>query len=93
MDLPPVPSGIPLQGLPRVEDLNFFAYSDGFMRNRLRSVRKVQQLIANAACGRTGPQVSKRYNEGLRLMATEQLEPLNLFLRSYITGLEDDVDG
>jgi hypothetical protein len=92
-DLLPAPLGIPMQGLPSVEDLNFFAYSDEFMRNRLRSLLKVRELIANAACGQDGPQVSKRYNEGLRLMSPEQLKPLNLFLCSYIAGLEGDMDG
>src|SRR6202034_1061570 len=67
------PSGIPQQGLPRVEDLNFFAPSGDFIRNRLRSLRKVANLIASIVSGQAGgPQVSKRYNEGLRLMKREQ---------------------
>jgi hypothetical protein len=89
-DLLPDPSGIPLQGLPRVEDLNFFAHSDGFLKNRLKSIRRVQELIACAVCGQPGPRISKRYNEGLQLMRPEQLEPLNQFLRMYLAGLEDD---
>jgi hypothetical protein len=90
-DLLPDPSGIPLQGLPRVEDLNFFAYSDDFMMSRLKSIQKVQALIAHTICGEPGPQVSKRYNEGLRLMPSEQLEPLNQFLLRYVSGLEGDL--
>jgi hypothetical protein len=89
-DLLPDPSGIPLQGLPRVEDLNYFAYSDDFMMSRLRSIRRVQELVSNAACGQPGPKVSKRYNEGLRLMSTERLQPLSIFLSRYLAGLEDD---
>jgi hypothetical protein len=90
-DLLPDPSGIPLQGLPRVEDLNFFAYSDDFIMSRLKSIQKVQALIAHTICGEPGPQVSKRYNEGLRLMPSEQLVPLNQFLLRYVSGLEDDL--
>jgi hypothetical protein len=89
-DLLPDPSGIPLQGLPRTEDLNFFAYSDDFMMSRLRSIEKVQVLISHAALGQAGPQVSKRYNEGLQLISPEQLEPLNQFLSKYTAGLQDD---
>jgi hypothetical protein len=90
-DLLPDPSGIPLQGLPRVEDLNFFVYSHDFMMSRLESIQKVQVLIAHTMRRQAGPQVSKRYNEGLRLMPPEQLESLNQFLLRYVTGLEDDL--
>jgi hypothetical protein len=89
-DLLPDPSGIPLQGLPRTEDLNFFAYSNEFILSRLKSLKKVQNLIAFSACGQVGPKVSKRYNEGLLLMSPEQLEPLNQFLSEYVAGLQDD---
>jgi hypothetical protein len=91
-DLLPDPSGVPLQGLPRVEDLNFFGYSNDFIGNRLKSIRKVQELIAHAVCGQPGPYVSKRYNEGLQTMRPEQLEPLNQFLCTYLAGLEDDFE-
>jgi hypothetical protein len=83
-------AGTLLQGLPRTEDLNFFAYSDDFMMSRLESIQKVQVLIAHAARGQAGPKVSKRYNEGLELMLPEQLEPLNQFLIKYVAGLQDD---
>ena len=84
----PDPSGIPLQGLPRIDDLNFFEYTQDFFISRLRSIRKVQELIASACRSEPGPKVSKRYNEGLMLMAASQLEPLNEFLESYLNGLE-----
>jgi hypothetical protein len=87
-ELLPEPSGIPLQGLPRVEDLNFFDCSRDFMTNRVRSVRKVQELISCVCRGEPGPKVSKRYNEGLGLMTPHQLEPLNQFLTNYLNGLE-----
>ena len=86
----PDPSGIPLQGLPRLDDLNFFEYTDNFVMGRLRSIRKVQELIASAVRGDEGPKVSKRYNEGLMLMSSSQLEPLSQFLSSYLRGLETD---
>jgi hypothetical protein len=89
-DLLPDPSGIPSQGLPRIEELNFFAYSDDFVRNRIRWMRKVHELIAHAVFGQIGPSISKRYNEGLRLMPPEQLEHLNQFLHRYVAGLEND---
>jgi hypothetical protein len=91
-NLLPDPSGIPPQGLPGIEELNFFSYSDDFLRKRLRTIQKVQELVIGAIDGQTGPKVSKRYNEGLLLVPPEQLEPLNRFLRLYITGLEDDCD-
>lgn len=84
----PDPSGIPLQGLPRIEDLNFFECSEDFLISRLRSIRKVHQLIASASRGDKGPKVSKRYNEGLILMTAGQLDPLNEFLSDYLRGLE-----
>jgi hypothetical protein len=87
-ELLPDPSGIPLQGLPRLDDLNFFGYTDEFLMSRLRSLRKVQELITSAVRGEAGPKVSKRYNEGLMLMSSSQLEPLNQFLSSYLSGLE-----
>jgi hypothetical protein len=83
--------GIPPQGLPRIDDLNFFAYSDDFIMSRLKSIQKVQALIAHTIRGQTRPRVSKRYDEGLRLMPPEQLEPLNQFLLGYVAGLEDDL--
>lgn len=86
----PDPSGIPLQGLPRLEDLNFFEYTQNFFISRLQSIRKAQQLIVSASRGDSGPRVSKRYNEGLRLMTASQLEPLNEFLSSYLHGLETE---
>lgn len=84
----PDPSGIPPQGLPRIEDLNFFKYTEEFFMNRSRSIRKVQELIASACRGEPGPKVSKRYNEGLMLMTSSQLKPLNEFLIRYLHGLE-----
>jgi len=89
-DLLPDPSGIPPQGLPPTEVLNFFAYSDDFMMSRFKSMQKVQVLIARAAIGQAGPQVSKRYNEGLKLMSPEQLDPLNQFLSRYLARLWGD---
>jgi hypothetical protein len=89
----PDPSGIPLQGIPRVDELNFFEYSEEFMVSRLRSIRKVQELVACATRRRAGPKVSKRYNEGLALMNPVQLEPLNEFLSTYLHGLQDDLAG
>ena len=89
----PDPSGIPLQGLPGVEHLNFFAYSTDFINSRFRSLRKVHQLITCAIDGQSGPHVSKRYNEGLKLIHPEQLEPLDQFFREYLAGLEDDCAG
>ena len=89
-DLLPEPVGIPLQGLPRLEDLNFFEYSDRFMTSRMRSIRKVQQLIAHSALGQTGPRISKRYNQGLAEILPEQLGPLNQFLADYASGVEQD---
>jgi hypothetical protein len=87
-ELLPEPSGIPVQGLPRVEDLNFFECSRDFMTNRVRSVRKVQELISCVCRGEPGPKVSKRYNEGFGLMTPDQLESLNQFLTNYLNGLE-----
>jgi hypothetical protein len=84
----PDPPGIPPQGLPSIEDLNFFECTDEFFISRLRSIRKVRDLIAAACRGESGPRVSKRYNEGLMLMTASQLEPLNDFLSTYLRGLE-----
>jgi hypothetical protein len=86
-NLLPDPPGIPAQGLPRIEELNFFADSDDFIRSRMKSAQRTQELIACAVRGQTGPRISKRYNEGLQLMEPEQLEPLNQFLRTYVAGL------
>jgi hypothetical protein len=82
------PSGIPLQGLPRVEDLNFFEYTEDFFISRSRYIRRVQELIASICRGEPGPKVSKRYNEGLMLMTASQLYPLNEFLSRYLRGLD-----
>jgi hypothetical protein len=84
----PDPSGIPLQGVPRVEDLNFFEYTENFFISRVKSIQKVRELIASASRSEPGPKVSKRYNEGLMLMTASQLGPLNEFLDHYLRGLE-----
>jgi hypothetical protein len=87
-DLLPQPAGIPLQGLPRVEDLNYFAFSDDFNSSRLNSIKTVSTLISHARRGEQGPRVSKRYNEGLGSVSPAALDSLLGFLESYVTGLE-----
>jgi hypothetical protein len=84
----PDPPGIPPQGLPGAEGLNFFGYTEEFYQNRLKSLRKVRDLIAACSHGEEGPEVSKRYNEGLKMMTTSQLKPLNDFLSDYLSDLE-----
>lgn len=87
-DLLPIPAGIPLQGLPRVEDLNYFAYCDDFVSGRLRSLKMVSNLISHVMRGEQGPRVSKRYNDGLGLVDPVLLGSLHEFLDCYVTALD-----
>ncbi len=91
-DLLPHPTEIPLDGLPRLEDLNYFPYSDEFIHSRLRSIKTVRNLIFHTIRGEEGPRVSERYNQGLSSVNSAILASLYGFLDSYIASIEEGID-
>jgi len=74
----PMPGGIPEQGLPDVDDLNFFDVSDSFVSRRRSSIRVVRDAVDALLAGRDpeGKVISSRYTEGLPEVAPDALKVL-----------------
>lgn len=82
----PIPNGIPAQGLPKPEDLNYFELSDRFIALRQSNIRVVTDAIDRLLDGGApeGKVISSRYTEGLSAISPNTLTRLRALLRSLL---------
>lgn len=86
-----VPKGIPLQGLPDLDNLSFFEPSERFFTERIHKINEVVKAIEIVIAGR--PLIKKvittRFGNGLpevdRRHLVERFEGLDKYHKSLIT--------
>jgi hypothetical protein len=80
------PSGIPEQGLPEMNELNFFAGNNMFIIRRRKTIHDVfkgiNNILNNVRLSRN--LISSRYSNGLRNINTGKLKKLGEFLEDYL---------
>jgi hypothetical protein len=85
----PLPFGIPEEGLPEPEELNFFVPTPSFFRARLHDIDSVLEALT-AVEGRrpiVGKVVSQRYSQGLGRIAFPGVADLRRDLQTFATCL------
>jgi hypothetical protein len=84
-----VPTGIPEQGLPKVEDLSFFRAEDEFLRTRRQSIADVVAAYRIVLAGKrlTSKVITTRYGDGLASVPKEQLRKRLAELEAYLDAI------
>jgi hypothetical protein len=62
------------------------------LAGRLRALRLVSDLVSATSQGEAGPQVSRRYNEGLPAVSLEKLKILANQLSNYCQGIAASIE-
>lgn len=93
-----LPTGIPEQGLPKIDELSFFHARDGYIQTRRQSVADVVAALRAVLSGQplTGKVITTRYGDGLPSVSRDQLTQRVSELDSYINAIpggEQAVDG
>ena len=84
----PNPEGIPLQGLPDLDELNFFEPSNTWLERRIRTIEEVvKALVAIDAGGAPGHVVASRYGKSLIDVGPKQRKALGDRLSSYAASV------
>lgn len=88
------PSGIPDQGLPEIDELNFFMGVNTFIIRRRKSIEDVYKGIKNILNGDRSLKklISSRYSNGLSNIKKEKLEKMENLLGNYLLLLDEAVD-
>ncbi len=89
----PSPTGIPADGLPDEDELNFFDDTTQFVKRRRRTVEVVVEALRLIEAGSPLPRkvVSRRYTEGLPSVAQPPVRELAAHLSSYLAASTDEV--
>jgi hypothetical protein len=89
-----IPQIIPLQGLPKEDELSFFDDSPSFRQNKFNDIESVaiaiQKMINHQPLN--NKVVSSRYTKGLGLLNPEALEPLGTTLMEYINAVRATIN-
>jgi hypothetical protein len=85
-ELLPVPENVPAQGLPDVDDLDFFMPTDRWMKNRLGIIATVKAALdaVTAGAAPVGKVVSVRYTQGLKQFPPSSAGPLRDHLAAFL---------
>lgn len=86
------PIGIPEQGLPEIEELNFFEHNDPFIVRRKKIINNVLEGINAISEGRP-PQnkiISSRYSIGLKNIHMRKICLLKNFILKYSNAIHKD---
>lgn len=85
----PLPSGVPEQGLPAIDELNFFDPTPSFFERRLRTTELVRdRLVDLENDSRTSVKlIASRYGEGLNQMKPRDVAWLRDDLTSYCNAV------
>jgi hypothetical protein len=83
----PAPTGVPQQGLPSPDELNFFEPTETWRRVRLHKIRQVADALAAVAEGRSVPEkvIAKRYAAGLNDVGTGEAAALKEHLEAFLS--------
>jgi hypothetical protein len=84
-----VPTGIPKQGLPELEELSFFRANDAFIRTRRQSVADVVAAYKTVLSGEmlTSKVITTRYGDGLPSVPKEQVSKRFAELEAYLSAI------
>ena len=85
----PVPAGVPEEGLPNEEDLNFFLPSNRWLSGRVRTISAIIRGLESSLNGTVfaGKMVSARYADGLAKLGRPIRQRLFDDLRAYLAEL------
>jgi hypothetical protein len=80
-----VPEGIPDQGLPDINELNFFKPSTAYFRDRRKKIKIVSEAFTRISRGErpTGDVISKRYTLGINSIRRSTAKRMAVELDSY----------
>lgn len=89
-NLLPMPTGVPEQGLPSLDELNFFQPTETWLRMRLKKIRVVSDALSAVLDGTplAGKVISDRYSTGLNKMGRREAKELKHHLEMLL-GLPD----
>lgn len=84
-----VPTGIPEQGLPQVEELSFFKPSERYIQTRRQSIADVVAALQTILSGNplTEKIVTRRYGDGLPSVSREELSKRAEELTKYLKAI------
>jgi hypothetical protein len=89
-----IPQIIPVQGLPKENELSFFDDSPSFRQNRINDIESVaiaiQKVINHQPLDKKV--VSSRYTKGLGLLNPEALKPLGNTLMEYVIAIRETIN-
>lgn len=85
----PLPSAVPEQGLPAVEELNFFDPTPSFFERRLRTTELIRERLVDLENpSRTSAKlIASRYGDGLNRMKPRDVASLRDDLTSYCNAI------
>ncbi|MCB0857336.1 MAG: hypothetical protein KDB57_04345 [Solirubrobacterales bacterium] len=91
-DLLPTPTGIPSEGLPDPNELNYFVPDDAFFSRRIKDLHAVMAALELVRERRPlkGKVVAKRYSQGLSDVSLSNLEALSENLSTYRDAIAPD---
>lgn len=81
-----MPTGVPEQGLPSLDELNFFHPTETWLRTRLKKIRTVSDALGDVVDGRSfaGKVISARYTTGLDKVGRKQANQLKHHLEMLL---------
>jgi hypothetical protein len=90
-ELLPEPVGIPEEGLPSAEGLNYFDLTEAFLPRRRATILRVYKAIDSIVAGHgvTEKIVSSRYTSGLPSVPVQELTQLQTRLAGFASGSLD----
>jgi hypothetical protein len=86
-NLLPAPTGVPKQGLPTMDELNFFEPTEAWRRVRLQKIREVAEALAAVVEARPMPQkvIAERYTAGLNDVGSSEAAALKEHLEAFLS--------
>lgn len=84
-----IPSGIPIQGLPNIDDLSFFEPSKRFLIVRRKKIEEVVDALQAISKGQRleGKVITTRYGKGLPLVSLDEIKNRQIDLSKYLDAV------
>jgi hypothetical protein len=84
-----IPAGIPIQGLPNLDDLSFFKPSQSFLTTRRKKIKEVIDALQKISKGQilNSKVITKRYGEGLPLVSPDEIMNRESDLNKYLDAV------
>lgn len=84
------PVGIPDDGLPAIQKLNFFEYSEAFIEKRIRKLKDLDSLLQSVTDGLPieKKSISTRYDAGIRAVRITEVRILKKMIEDMVLNVE-----